>query len=222
MLYVSFSLLGRRRFWAFQGVLIVLSTSWAGVRHDSLALEEKGRVVGKGGRTERVRDCCKPCETWNMTVMQGGLWDCNILHLAATQNRLASEGLSVPFTTLHTCPLSPHTHIKDCYQVEVLLRDLHLHCIRHCWTGVGSWAAQAVGSWWGISHFAGVDWETQLSSVWHMEDLPEKEGRAVPVTLIISMLFLAILINDNSGIHRRLYSYKPVIMSTLREVNRIV
>lgn len=44
MLYVSFSLLGRQCFPAFQGDLIVLNASWAGVRRDGLASEEKRRV----------------------------------------------------------------------------------------------------------------------------------------------------------------------------------
>lgn len=53
----------------FQGGLIVLSTSWAGVIRDDLGLEEKARVAGmsmcsalRSVESMCVRKCYKPCD----------------------------------------------------------------------------------------------------------------------------------------------------------------
>lgn len=131
-----------------------------------------------------VRKCYKPCEMLSMEGGSGNVMS-NTWRLFKTDQHV---WLSVTFTTLNKWAHvhSAHTH-----------RDEHLQVAAHFVTFVfvmsiitkqvvnrSLW--RLMWSQWGISHFAGVGWVTELSSCWHAEDLPVKKAGAVLVILIIS------------------------------------
>lgn len=133
--------------------------------------ERKGsvrrRVFGAQKNGLDKWQCYKACEMWNMG---GRLWELisNTWQLFETDQ----HQFSVIFVTPDPATRALGSHIRRTLPGWGLLCDLRLHCICHYWTGVGLCDMEAAGSQSGISHFAGVDWMTELSSLWNAKGLP--------------------------------------------------
>lgn len=168
---ISFSPLGRQRFWAFQAGLIVLSTSWAGVRRDGLALEEKGRVACLLCLREWAE--CVSESVINHVICEsprGGGRErlmSNTWQLFKTDQHQPGCLLYSQFPQMDMWPLGTHTHIKECYQIVVCFVTPAVSVITE--QVADSTLGRLIGSRQGISHFAGVGWVTELSSLRHSD-----------------------------------------------------
>lgn len=136
--YISFSS-WQAAFSAFQGVLIVLSASWAGVSRDALALE------GKEGwwapvcllHFAHLAECVRKMRCrikGSLGTVISNTWR----GFRADQHHLSCH---YSHDTLHmaACPATSHTHQRASAGFGLF----HLCCSFHCWKGVGVEPLQA-------------------------------------------------------------------------------
>lgn len=71
-----------------------------------------------------------------------------------------------------------------------------------------------MGSQLGISHCSGVGWVTELSSLWHAEDLPVKKARAV-----LAILKIFSVVTGNSYQHKQCNPHASLFLSTNHQNN---